>query len=240
MVEIDFGNPLDDEFFTRWVDEEKTTQLFIGYALFLVILLAVILPLPSVSGTALIYFGYLIVGLVAIWWDFQFPDSKIATLDFAGDSINRAILALLTGIGCSIFYILVIYPILTKAAISAPSISTGAVVFGISGTWLFVVLVAPFDEELFYRMFLFPWIRQYVNNYIAMEYVAGIIAGFIQAIAFGWAHMAATGGATNSMLELAFFGFIAGNLNYLCKSSMAGVGFHLMRNIVAVQSMPSS
>lgn len=229
---MEFGNPLNDEFYEEFEDDERTTVVFSGVILALIFFLATILPNPIYSGVATLYLIYLVFLFFAIAFDFHFPDSKFITVDFAGGSISQALTALIIGAVAFLAYLIVVYPYLAVGAIAVPTIATTAVIFGVSAVVIFKILVAPFAEEVF-RIWFLPQINLWLGNYTGFGYVTGMLAGFIQAILFGWAHAAVVQG-NSSLVELAVFGFIAGNLNYICQSSMAGVGFHLTRNIIAV------
>ena len=229
---MNFGNPLSDEFFEEFEDDEQTTVVFSGVILALIFFLATILPNPVYSGVATLYLIYLVFLFFAIAFDYHFPDSKFITVDFAGGSIEQALTAMVIGGIAFVIYLIFIYRYLTAGAIAVPTIATTAVIFGIPAVLIFKVLVAPFAEEVF-RIWFLPQINLWLGSFTMMGYFTGMLAGFIQAILFGWAHAAVVGGSS-SMMELFVFGFISGNLNYLCQSSMASVGFHFVRNIIAV------
>jgi membrane protease YdiL (CAAX protease family) len=230
---MDFGNPLDGDFWDEWSGDENTIKLFAGISVLMIVFLAAVLPQQELAGAATIYAIYLLAGITIGTIEYHFGKSDLEDFDYAGDSVERAGVAFVGGAVALLGYLAFLYPKLSSGAIAVPTISSGAVIFGIPSTVIFVLFLASYAEEKFYRMTALPTAKLWFYNVLHNMWLSGFLANVVQAFFFGFAHLAAVGNV-GSLYELAVFGFIAGVLNYVFKSTYAGVGFHFARNALAL------
>lgn len=228
---LQLGNPLDEEFWEEYTDTEQVLFWGTGLSAFFIVALLVLAPLADLTWIALMYSVYLLVGITFGVFDYHFPVSRLENFIYFGDSKERVVVSFFAGIILFLLYLAFLYPKLNSGAIALPL--TSASLTGISLIF-FILGVAVYAEEKFFRMCVLPTITIWFDNQIHNLYISGWISNFLQAMAFGVAHAATTGFSYSSMQELAVFGFIAGILIYVFKSAAAPIGFHFARNFMAL------
>ncbi len=222
------------KFFEEWEDDKRifevaklTSCLFV-----LTILNWISVNASGFKAQADIYFQMVIVASVIGCLDFFFEKTRLLGFVFAGKNWQTALTAF--GIGCVIAFIFsTTYSILPFNTLP----STGQLLFGVSSAFFFVVIIAPWVEELFFRMTIFPSLRQFLINLKINMDIASIGAVILVSGLFAFYHFAVFNGNPSVMMTAFVFSVVAILLNYTCKSSMAGYGLHLVNNYFAFKAL---
>jgi len=221
------------KFFEDWEDSYKIfPALFLITFFMIVLLLWVPVNAPAFKDQSDIFFKFIIVALIAVVFDFGYKNfiknsdpegnKRILSFSYAGKSYATAGIALVIGFAFSAFVFFTNFIV-----ISTPlnSVQTSTIV----ASFLFSVIVAPYAEELFFRMWFFPTILNIAGPRIG-RFKAWIICVLLTCSAFSFFHFLVFSAGLNLMIAAFLFSFIAIVGNRVFESSYFGWGFHLGNN----------
>ena len=227
-------------FFDGWkCDEETLITLGMPMTLGLTVLLHWISTnVPSYAQEANIFIIMLIVGAIIGGIEYFFPDNKLMNFAYLG-SWNSLAKALVAGSLVAVLMNSGFMNSIVPFTLSLPLAVTQTTesIFGISAFFLFAVVVAPYAEEKFFRMALFPNAKQVLMNYGLGKVTAFVIGLLIISALFGFYHWAVFGGAISKVLSGFVFSTIAIVGGYALRSHGFGVAMHYVNNIMVFLAM---
>lgn len=226
-------------FFNEWYDDPKiyTVLATALTATMMVALLGLYVNLNApLDKYSMVYLSMLVIGVIVGGIDFIIEKNPLFAFLYAGKSYTAAGFALLIGIIAGLF------AIGTSKAVFFPSFATTSsssepLFFGISAGFFFVVLIAPYAEEKFFRMVTMPtfnvWFRNLRFKILSNTFVCGALAAVLTSLAFGLYHWSAYGGSIAYIQSAFIFSIIAIIGNYALKSVFFGVGLHFTNNFIS-------
>lgn len=210
-------------FFKEWKDDKQLAgiaSVIILIVLFLV--LGVYINIPSIAQTASIYLFLLLISLFIFVLDSSNDNNGIVGAVSIGRTWKNAILAFVIGGGIMVF--LVGIKSLTLISVPLTAIADQ------NWNFLFVVIVAPLVEEVFFRMCALYTAIQFFKN-AAVPYHDVSAAIFVN-ICFGLFHGYAYGWNAPAMVAAFIFGMVVTIGNQLFQSSSFGWGAHVVNNML--------
>lgn len=216
-------------FFEEWNDSKKLFGLAGLISLSLMMFLFwIMVNVPELDKSATIYLTMLIIATAIAGFDFFFEKGKVFGFLFVGKNLKTLFLALIVGGVLAVLLSLGKFSILI-APLSAIQVDSVLVSF------IFVVLVAPWVEEKFFRMFFYPNIVLMLQNAFPKRQTlfAGLLAVIVTGVLFALFHFAVYGANLNLMFLAFVFSTIAIVGNRIFESAGFGVGLHYVNNFLA-------
>lgn len=214
-------------FFSEWEDSRKYFSLFFLITIFFLVLLVWIKTnIPTIAYQADIFLGFTFVGIIFAAIDYIKKDNGLFGFLFIGKNLTTTLIAFVVGCFIAALFFINQFAIISTP-MSAVSISTTLSAF------IFVVLVAPYVEELFFRMSLYPTIIASLEKNVG-KFNAGVIATLFVCVAFAFFHFAVFNAGFGLMISAFLFSLIAIIGNRVTESSYFGFGLHLTNNFLAI------
>jgi membrane protease YdiL (CAAX protease family) len=220
-------------FFSEWFDDK---DVFIATAWVSMILMVLLLwfqsNVPELKNTADIYWNFLLIGIILGGIDFIAEKNILFSFLFTGKTIKTAIFALIGGLLTGFLLNSTSLVIATPLAINIPASLA---------SFVFVVLIAPYAEEKFFRAAFYPTSVQIFKRILNVFFkvndkqaylVAGLFSIFLVSGAFAFFHLAAFGANPSLVFSAFLFSVIVIIGNRVSESFYFGVGTHLMNNFI--------
>jgi membrane protease YdiL (CAAX protease family) len=213
-------------FFSEWEDSKKNFSIFfILSILMLVLLFWIKTNIPSIASQADIFSGFALFGIIAAAVDYLNEKNRLFGFLFIGKDLIDTGVAFAAGLALA-----VVFTVSSFAVISTP---LSAVNLNASlAAFIFVVIVAPYVEELFFRMALYPTLIVALGNRLN-HFQAGIISALFVSGAFALFHYAVFSAGFALMIAAFLFSLIAIMGNRLFASTYFSYGLHLGNNFIA-------
>ena len=237
LGKISVQSPIQPDFWEEWKDDSSMLFLASAISMMLLMVLYMIVTMPSELQRAQIFTNMLLAAIAIMGLDiigdvfFHKRFNTIFQWVGFGGNFSQAGLAILFGtlIGFAAFP--------SVGAISTPLAATELVVNPI---WIFVyvVLLAPFVEETFFRGTVLPTFASIFRGLRINAWNAGVAACVIQATAFGYMHWVAYGADSNGIVAAMLMGTFCGVGNYIFRSTLFGISLHVVNNFVVAFMRP--
>lgn len=212
-------------FFDEWIDDRRLFPL-----VFIVLTGQGILfthwissTYPSLQHISDIFFGMLIISTIIAMVDFIQEKNNLTSFLYQGFSRDNLLFSLFLGVLAGF----ILYSLQFIFGFSSSSVQNVDPLTG----FVFVVIVASYCEELFFRCSLQPTFYTFLNNLIGVKnrFVNGILATISVSAIFAFYHYSILGLSTSLVFPF-IFGLIATVGNYWRKSVFFGIGLHVILN----------
>lgn len=215
-------------FWDEWTDGKKLEALSGFLNLTTILALAwVITNIPDEANRAIIFL-VLILAATIFWTADSIKRRSIAfdSLDL-GKTGNIALKALLTGAG------LIFLLNISAQGFSIPSPTLTAIQITQPWALFYIVLIAPYVEERFFRGVVFPSLKGYLRELGAGFRVAPYISVLATSLIFAFFHYLAYGASGDAMTVAFIFSVVAILGNQVSQSIGFGLGMHFLNNLFA-------
>ena len=192
---------------------------------------------PLLQAQAQVFFGMVLIGSTIGSIEYFFEKTSLFSFVYAGKTWKVLAVGFIAGGIAGLLMQAVNFSVL-PLPFSAIQSTQGIV--GISAAFIFVVVIAPYAEEKFFRMTLFPSARVLLGNIGLSKDYASIAAIVLVGLLFGFYHFSVFGGVPSLMFSAFIFSTIAIFLNYSFKSAYAGYGLHVVNNFLAFMALGGS
>ena len=233
-------------FFDEWEDSKSllTAIAFLFTGSMLIFLNWLSTNFIELKPFADIFFGMLVICSMIAGFDYFFERNKLFGFVYGGKNKTTLVKGFLVGALIALFLGITQFNVLPIPF--ASSLPAESLVFGMPSMFIFVVIVAPYAEEKFFRMTIFPTVKLWFENF-AKEFgvsissnVSGIGSLILTSSAFALYHVSVFGGAENLLFTAFLFSVIAIVLNYAMKTVFAGYGLHLVNNWIAYSAVAAT
>ena len=183
---------------------------------------------PAQRDNAMVFIVLLIV------WAFVFFDEMLSArgnsqLDLIG--LGRQPLNAML-VGFAMFVPIIVFGFYGRSSI-IPLINQSIAADNVFG-FVYVVLLAPFVEALFFRGLLIPELALILRKFAGFDsVVSGLLGVLGSAAMFAWYHWYVFGGNSTNLTFTFIFGIIAGLGVYATRSIAFEFGFHGANNLMA-------
>jgi membrane protease YdiL (CAAX protease family) len=219
-----------DGIFSEWDDNKQVTKAFSLLTIFSFLgLLWIVTNIPAEQIRANIFLWMLIFAVIVQAIDFPETKNEFLSFTFFGKSFSQAAL----GIGLGV---VTAYFILSQGMvlIGAPITTTFAIV---SISFVYTCLVAPYVEEFFFRMALYPTANNFLKSTLNNSFMGGALAIILTCGAFAFMHWLAYGANEAAMTSAFVFSLIAITGNKVSQSAGFGFGLHFANNLIIWMAM---
>ncbi len=219
------------EFGKEWQDNKKITVIFSAMSFFgFISLLWIMTNVPEFSSEANIYALMIIFGSVIALIDFVSEKNILSGFVYFGKSINVALTAIIAGTVLG-----VLMQIGNFAVIQTPLAITQSTTLG---AFFFVVLIAPYVEEKFFRMAAYPTVVNLLNVITSRE-ISTLISIALVSLVFALFHYLVFSASVELFIAAFAFSVIAIIGNRFFESTGFGVAMHYVNNFIAFGGVPA-
>jgi len=214
-------------FFSEWKDNRELYPIFSLLTIFFIIgLFWIVTNIKQFEYQANLFLAMMLFGLIVAGFDYFNEKNNLFGFLFIGKNLKDMAIAIIFGA-----FLAILLSINSFAVISTPlsSVTVSATV----GVFLLSVLIAPYTEEYFFRMSLYPTIVASLQPKFGY-FGAGVIAILIVSSAFALFHFAVFSAGISLMISAFIFSVLAIVGNRLFESSYFGFTLHIVNNFLVL------